>query len=293
MPKRTNTFQQLVHKIHATCAGPDTVVTESFLEPDPDGVHREVDILVEETFDGTLMRTAIECRNHGRKASIEWLDQVVGKYDELKIDRVVLVNKAGYSTPAQAKAARNSIQLWTLTELDDQDWPDGLPFLWLVPYRERFEIDISTRGLEGSIPIPPGATMTLLFDGLPQLQDAVNTECGRRRELEAERIFQLRNTLEKLRTGSVTMSFSMSPRAPLRLGFAFVAPFTKEDIKWVAITKVDVFCRIFAEVQIAEHKRYFYSEVGVAAREPFKVVTDIKINGKPLGTIIAAKDRAD
>lgn len=287
MPKRTNPFQQLIHKIHATCAGPKTTVTESFLEPDPDGIHREVDILIEEVVEIATLRTAIECRNHGRKASIEWIDQVVGKYEELEFDRVVLVNRMGFSAPAEAKAARHAIQLRTLTELSEEAWPDGLPFLWLTPYKERLSISITTGGFEGGIPIPGGCKMTVLWDGMPQLQESVTRECWKRREANAQKIRGLRNTLEKLRTGSVTMRFSMAPRHRLRLGVAFKEPISQEDIKWIEIAELHVLCRITAEVTIPEHKRYFYEQVGRAPSEPANVVVELSVDGRPFGTLVA------
>jgi|GEM_PF-2154437 len=285
MSKQTNSFQQLVHRIHATCAGPDATVTESFLEPDPDGVEREVDILVEEEVRSTRLRTAIECRNHGRKASIEWIDQVIGKYGELEIDRIVLVNRQGYSEPARKKAARHAIQLWTLTQLSEKAWPEGLPFIWLTPYREHVSINICTEFSSG-IPLRPGSKVTILWDGLQQLEKSVREEYQKRRESEAQRIREKRPTLKHLCNGTVTMGFNMEPKDRLRVGLSYEVPIEPEKIEWTIVPRVKVRCRITAEVWIPEHKRHFFAEVGLVGTEPAMVVVELVFDGKPLGTLV-------
>lgn len=133
MPKRTNEFQQLIHYIYSQLVPEGATVTESALlkERNSDS-EREVDILIEHEIAGTKFRIAVECRDRSRRDSIEWVDGLIGKYRDLDIDRVVAVNKLGFSEEAVQKAAANRIDARSLEKALDTDWPEELIKLGIV-----------------------------------------------------------------------------------------------------------------------------------------------------------------
>lgn len=124
MPKRSNDFQTLVKVIQDALAAVDgATVTESAMLPEPDGTLREVDILLERRVSDIQLRVAIECRDRSRKSDVEWIDGLIGKYRNLRIDRVVAVSRNGFSKTAATKAAASNIDLRVLKECLAHEWP--------------------------------------------------------------------------------------------------------------------------------------------------------------------------
>jgi hypothetical protein len=81
-------------------------VTESKMLKDAHtGVEREVDVVIEGDFDGESVVTSIEVIEHGRPASITWVEQQIGKHRYLPTTRLVLVSKSGFSRNAIAAVA--------------------------------------------------------------------------------------------------------------------------------------------------------------------------------------------
>lgn len=123
MPKRSNDFQRLVKVIHDAFASTDGAkVSESALLLEPDGTPREVDILVERTISDVVIRLAIECRDRSRKSDVEWIDGLIGKFKNLKIDKVIAVCRSGFSAAATSKAEENKIELRVLEECFGNEW---------------------------------------------------------------------------------------------------------------------------------------------------------------------------
>jgi Restriction endonuclease len=123
MPKRTNDFQRLMHYIYSQLAPKDVCVTESAsLKERSNNVEREVDILLEQNIFGMAMRIAIECRGRSRKDDIEWIDSLIGKFQNLDVHKVIAVSKSGFSKGAIKKAADSNIETRTLKQALDTDW---------------------------------------------------------------------------------------------------------------------------------------------------------------------------
>lgn len=84
-------------------AQPGVTVTESkFLHDDTVNADREVDIVVEGSFDGDPMVTSIEVIEHRRPATVEWVERLIGKHRTLPTNRLMLVSKSGFSPLALA-----------------------------------------------------------------------------------------------------------------------------------------------------------------------------------------------
>lgn len=93
MPARSNEFQKLIALLHRQVAAPETTVKESDCITDPaTGELREVDVLIEHTVAGYTARIAVECRDRSRAATIQWIDELIGKYQNTGV-KVVAVSK--------------------------------------------------------------------------------------------------------------------------------------------------------------------------------------------------------
>lgn len=125
MPKRSNDFQLLVKVIHDAIARVDNAaVTESAMLAEPSGALREVDILFERSIADVNVRIAIECRDRSRKSDVEWIDGLIGKFRDLRVDKIIAVSRRGFSETAKRKAEANSIDLRVLSECLAHDWSE-------------------------------------------------------------------------------------------------------------------------------------------------------------------------
>ena len=127
MPQRSNDFQRLIHLIEATLTQHGAVVRESEMIASRRGVPREVDIAVHLTNGPHNITIAVECRDRARPADVEWIDALIGKYDDMPVDKVVAVSRKGFTSGAKKKAGENGILCWTLEEAHQQDhWVNQL-----------------------------------------------------------------------------------------------------------------------------------------------------------------------
>lgn len=123
MPPRSNAFQRLILLLESRLTLSGAVVTESLMLNDLiDGTPREIDIALEIPIGPRTIRVAVECRDHQRPASVQWINELTGKYLHLPVDRVVAVSRAGFTKAARIKAAAVKIELLTLDEAVSFDW---------------------------------------------------------------------------------------------------------------------------------------------------------------------------
>lgn len=116
VPKRSNDYQRVLYFIHRNLS-PNLRVTESAMLTDGrTGKPREVDVLVEGEVAGYPIAIAIEVRDHKRPATVEWIEQVWGKYEALPVDKVVVVARAGFWSTALTKARGLGIEALTPTQ---------------------------------------------------------------------------------------------------------------------------------------------------------------------------------
>ncbi|MCP3782250.1 hypothetical protein NLX85_02545 [Micromonospora sp. A3M-1-15] len=109
MPKRSTPFQAIVRLVRQHFAQPGATVTESKLLRDSVlGVQREVDIVIEGEFDGEPMVVSVEVIEHGRKATLPWVQEMLQKHRNLPTNRLLLVSKSGFSATALAAVDREA-----------------------------------------------------------------------------------------------------------------------------------------------------------------------------------------
>ncbi|MCZ8203730.1 MAG: restriction endonuclease [Gemmatimonas sp.] len=87
------------------------------------GAHVEIDVLLEAAVGPRKLRIAIECRDHKRPATKEWINEIVGKYAVLPIDRVIAVSRSGFTKGAIQRAVGGRVTLTSLSEAQEADWP--------------------------------------------------------------------------------------------------------------------------------------------------------------------------
>jgi hypothetical protein len=123
MPKRTNDFQSLVTLIERQLAPSGTRVTESKLIRDPrENEEREIDIFIEAQAGVHRISIGVECVDRKRKASVEWIDKIIGKYRNLPVAKIIAVSRAGFTKSALKKAVGANIVPLTLAEAVAADW---------------------------------------------------------------------------------------------------------------------------------------------------------------------------
>ena len=81
MPKRSTPFQAVVRLVRQHFAQPGVTITESKeLRDAVLGIDREVDIVIEGEFDGEPMVVSVEVIEHGRPATLPWVEQMLRKH---------------------------------------------------------------------------------------------------------------------------------------------------------------------------------------------------------------------
>ena len=65
---------------------------------------RQIDVLATGTVIGQQVTVAVECKRHGRPATIEVVDQFIGKLLDIGADRGVLYSFSGFTEKAVARA---------------------------------------------------------------------------------------------------------------------------------------------------------------------------------------------
>jgi len=121
MPKRTNTFQEVVAVVQKHMA-PDAVIEESaMVTPTSGGAPREVDVLVTSAVGQHAVVVAVEASARGRRASVEWVEQVLKKHEDLPTNKLVLYSSSGFTKAAHAKALANNAAPISGEPIADQD----------------------------------------------------------------------------------------------------------------------------------------------------------------------------
>jgi hypothetical protein len=123
LPQRTNDFQKLILRIHEILLPDGATLTESKMILDEDsGSIREIDICIETTIINQKLMFMIECRDHSRKQSTEWIEQLITKSKSLKANKVIAISHKGFYKPAIKLAKKNGIETLDLIEAQNEDW---------------------------------------------------------------------------------------------------------------------------------------------------------------------------
>lgn len=143
MSKQSNAFQKLIHHIHNKIENNSARVTESasLLEKNiNEPVKREIDVLIEKEVNGTVGKIAVECRDRAAKDDIQWIDCLIGKYQNLDVHKVIAVSNSGFSKNAFLKAKANGIDLKTIEDAFQINFGDEFHKLGLLYISHIFKL---------------------------------------------------------------------------------------------------------------------------------------------------------
>jgi hypothetical protein len=116
MPKRSTPFQAKVRLVRQHFAQAGVTVTESKMLRDAVlDIEREIDIVIEGEFDGEPMAISVEVVEHGRVATLPWVEQTLRKHRDLPTNRLLLVSKSGFSGKALSAIEREAGRVQALT----------------------------------------------------------------------------------------------------------------------------------------------------------------------------------
>lgn len=163
-----------------------TVKSPEFVEGRNSGTTREVDVSLRGQIGSASIFVMVECRDRSRPATVQWIDEVATKADDVGASKVVVVSSSGFATTAREYAQRLGIDTRTLSELESADslaWLIHVPVI-AVEYKRIEFVSVSVglaTGSDGPAPNPGEAPQvgarTTLFrrkkDGMPaDLMDA-------------------------------------------------------------------------------------------------------------------------
>lgn len=100
MPKRTNVFQKLVFLVKKHVAVGATVTESKLLRDNITGAEREVDVCIESVVAGHQVTVSIECRDRGRKADVQWVEEMKAKHERFPTNALVLISRSGFTKEA-------------------------------------------------------------------------------------------------------------------------------------------------------------------------------------------------
>ncbi len=149
MPKRTNEFQDLITLIERALAPQGAKVTESAMVPGlTDDNPREIDVLIESMVGPYNLKIAVEAKDEIRRMDITKFESIIAKYSPtsgIKVDKVVVISRMGFSAQVEERATREGIELLTLSEAMVADWASrSHRLLFMVePHIAMFEFDPS------------------------------------------------------------------------------------------------------------------------------------------------------
>lgn len=122
MPARSTLTQRVVFQIQRQLA-PEAIVQESaFLADRFTGQRREVDVVLRSRVGSHEVIVAVECREHRRKADVEWVEQMAMKHSSLPTSKLVLVSLTGFTRLASVKAASFGIDAYSFAQTGKMDW---------------------------------------------------------------------------------------------------------------------------------------------------------------------------
>lgn len=95
------------------------------------GIERQFDIYWEYELGGLTYKTVIECKDYNSHISVEKIDALIGKVNDIPDLKAVFATKMGYQSGARTKAEQNKIELLVVREQNDSDWTDtdGTPLI--------------------------------------------------------------------------------------------------------------------------------------------------------------------
>lgn len=153
MPVRSTLLQRVAFQVHRQLAAAAQVEESSLLPDRMTGQLREVDVVIRSRVGLHEVILSIECRDHARKATVEWVEQMATKHQFLPTSKLILISRIGFTNAAVTKAAALKIDAYSFDEAAANDWTNllreaigaGLD-LWACRIRQVYLVFADTDG---------------------------------------------------------------------------------------------------------------------------------------------------
>lgn len=96
------------------------------------GIDREFDLYWEYEFAGMVYKNVIECKDYESKITIDKIDSLIGKLQDIPGIKPIFATKTGYQSGAEKKAAQHNMDLLIVREQNDSDWEGKIKELQLM-----------------------------------------------------------------------------------------------------------------------------------------------------------------
>lgn len=127
---------------------------------DNNDIDRQFDVYWEFKIGGYIYRSIIECKDYASKVTLEKIDALIGKTNDIPGLKLIIATKTGYQSGVITKAHRHNVELLVVREGNDSDWisPEGDPLINKI----RFNIVMENH------PAILGVTPVVNFDALSE-----------------------------------------------------------------------------------------------------------------------------
>lgn len=121
MAREGRLLELLVAQIEKSSLPEDAKLSSpGFLLDKVTGVKREVDILIEYEIGTHPVKIILECRDRNSPQDATWIEQVVGKISDIRVDKAIVVSSSGFTKGALVKAEDKKIETRTYSEINKE-----------------------------------------------------------------------------------------------------------------------------------------------------------------------------
>jgi hypothetical protein len=132
VPPRTNFFQDVVALVHRAMSGDALVQESGMVRSRATGMKREVDVLITDRVAGVTVTLAVEASKSGRRASQQWVEQLVQKHEDMGTSKLVLASDSGFTAGATKLAEHHGAVTMTPQRLQNELTADRTLFPKIV-----------------------------------------------------------------------------------------------------------------------------------------------------------------
>jgi hypothetical protein len=154
-PKPGRALEMLTARIEGALSGLDVTVKSPDDPPDlVAGGTREVDVSLRSKVGSAEVLVIVECRDRGRRADIQWIDQVKTKRDAVGAAKAIAVASGDFSKKALTAARAYGIDTRTLAQVNSAEIKRWAGTLTMSLHETFFDKLTVTVKLIGTDPLP-------------------------------------------------------------------------------------------------------------------------------------------